>query len=179
MATQIMKIGGLCVVTATLYDPKKATTEKSADAEGKCGERALMLAIKRAVGKLANTRRRATTSHRRPPRSSGPRRGGRRVGHTKATRRPAKLTPRQRAQRRPLGSQAIRAYLGNEWSRAVELGQQYLAAYPTDQRVLGAVGAAACQAGRAALAKRIYRRLSRARRNTLATVCKRSKIVVR
>ncbi|MCK5805739.1 MAG: SUMF1/EgtB/PvdO family nonheme iron enzyme, partial [Lentisphaeria bacterium] len=52
LASRIMKIGKKCVVTVALYDLKKATTEKGADAQGGCSEEALMVAVKTAVAKL-------------------------------------------------------------------------------------------------------------------------------
>ncbi|MCK5800590.1 MAG: hypothetical protein KAI47_25550 [Deltaproteobacteria bacterium] len=53
LASTIMKIGKKCVLTVALYDLKKATTDKGADAEGKCSEEALMTAVKIVVAKLS------------------------------------------------------------------------------------------------------------------------------
>jgi protein-disulfide isomerase len=52
LAAQIMKIGKQCVVTATLYDLRKATTERAATVEGACTEEALMASLKTAAQKL-------------------------------------------------------------------------------------------------------------------------------
>jgi TPR repeat protein len=52
LASEVMRIGKHCVVTLALYDLKKATTDRGADASGRCGEDALMVSIKRAVSKL-------------------------------------------------------------------------------------------------------------------------------
>jgi TPR repeat protein len=54
LATEIMRIGKRCVVTLALYDLKKATTDRGADASGRCSEDRLMVSIKRAVRELAN-----------------------------------------------------------------------------------------------------------------------------
>ena len=53
MATRVMKIGGQCVVTVTLYDLKKATTERGAEVTGKCTEKDVMASIRTVVVKLA------------------------------------------------------------------------------------------------------------------------------
>ena len=53
LATQIMKIGKKCVVTTTLYDLKKAATERGATYEGKCTEEGLMTSVKIVVHELA------------------------------------------------------------------------------------------------------------------------------
>ena len=46
LSTQIMKIGKKCVMTSSLYDLKKAATERGAPFEGKCSEEGLMIAVK-------------------------------------------------------------------------------------------------------------------------------------
>lgn len=53
LSSEIMRIGKHCVVTLALYDLKKATTDRGADASGRCSEDALMGSIKRAVNELA------------------------------------------------------------------------------------------------------------------------------
>jgi formylglycine-generating enzyme required for sulfatase activity len=55
LATRLMRIGRTCVVTATLYDLRKAATEGGATAEGGCGEDALRESLKRVVSALAGT----------------------------------------------------------------------------------------------------------------------------
>jgi len=64
LATQVMKIGKLCVVSATVYDLKKATMERGATAEGKCDEQAIMTSLKSVVSKLAG--RQVSPSARAP-----------------------------------------------------------------------------------------------------------------
>ncbi len=53
LATRLMKIGSKCVVTATLYDLRRAATEGGATAEGGCGEDALRESLKKVVQALA------------------------------------------------------------------------------------------------------------------------------
>jgi len=54
LATQVLKItADKCVVTATLYDLKKAASERGATAEGGCSVEALMGSINNVVGQLA------------------------------------------------------------------------------------------------------------------------------
>lgn len=77
-----------------------------------------------------------------------------------------------------IGSRCVQAYLGNNWLRALVLGQRYLRCAPGDQKVLAVVGASACKLGRAKIAKALYRRLNPARRGMLAQVCSASKIDV-
>jgi len=54
LASQIHKLGSKCVVTATLYDLKRAATERAATAEGACSEEGLMASLKQVVEKLAS-----------------------------------------------------------------------------------------------------------------------------
>jgi hypothetical protein len=53
LSTQIMKIGKKCVVTSSLYDLKKAATERGATFEGKCSEEGLMISVKNIVCQLS------------------------------------------------------------------------------------------------------------------------------
>jgi len=53
LATRLMKIGSKCVVTATLYDLRRAATEGGATAEGGCGEDALRESLKKVVPHLS------------------------------------------------------------------------------------------------------------------------------
>lgn len=92
--------------------------------------------------------------------------------------KPAGLTPQQKADLQPLGSQAVQAYLGNNWARAMALGQKYLKGFPNDQKLLAIVGASACKLNRAGVAKSVYRRLQPARRGMLKQVCQSAKIAV-
>jgi hypothetical protein len=52
LSTQILKIGKKCVVTSSLYDLKKAATERGATSEGKCSEEGLMTSVKNIVYQL-------------------------------------------------------------------------------------------------------------------------------
>ena len=56
MATRVMKIGKKCVVTMTLYDLKKATTERGATAKGKCTEGGIMASIDKVISKISGPR---------------------------------------------------------------------------------------------------------------------------
>ncbi len=56
LSAQILKIGGGCVVTATLHDLRQAITEQAATATGACTEQGLLKSISAVVGKLAQTR---------------------------------------------------------------------------------------------------------------------------
>jgi formylglycine-generating enzyme required for sulfatase activity len=56
LATRLMKIGSRCVVTATLYDLRKAASEGGATAEGGCGEDALRESLKKVVSSLTGVR---------------------------------------------------------------------------------------------------------------------------
>jgi formylglycine-generating enzyme len=53
LAARLLKIGGVCVLTATLYDLRRAATEGGATSEGKCSEDAFRRAIGVVVHKLA------------------------------------------------------------------------------------------------------------------------------
>ncbi len=53
LATQIFKIGGVCKVTATLFDLRRATTEKAASAGGSCEEKELLAAVEQIAKKMA------------------------------------------------------------------------------------------------------------------------------
>ena len=61
LATRVMKIGRQCVVTATLYDLKKATTERGATAKGKCSEGGIMASLDKVVGKVTGVKASAPT----------------------------------------------------------------------------------------------------------------------
>jgi hypothetical protein len=52
LSTQLMKIGSVCRVTASLYDLKKAATEKAATAGANCTENELLLAVEEVGRKL-------------------------------------------------------------------------------------------------------------------------------
>jgi protein-disulfide isomerase len=52
LASRVMKIGKKCVVTATLYDLRKAVAERAATAEGACDEDALLSAVRSAAARL-------------------------------------------------------------------------------------------------------------------------------
>ncbi len=58
LSSRVMRIGKKCVVTATLYDLKKAVAERAATAEGSCDEDALLVAVKAAAVKLLPADRR-------------------------------------------------------------------------------------------------------------------------
>jgi pSer/pThr/pTyr-binding forkhead associated (FHA) protein len=85
--------------------------------------------------------------------------------------KPAGLTPAQKAALKPLGNQAMQAFMSNGYARALGLGKKYLKAFPKDQKILAIVGASACKLKRTGEAKRIYRRLQPARRAMLKRVC--------
>ena len=53
LSTQITRIGKKCVVTSSLYDLKKAATERGAAIEGKCSEEGLLASVQAAVYKLS------------------------------------------------------------------------------------------------------------------------------
>jgi formylglycine-generating enzyme len=53
LAVRLLKIGGTCVVTATLYDLRRAATAAGATSEGACSEDAFRRAIGAVVRKLA------------------------------------------------------------------------------------------------------------------------------
>ena len=53
LSTQILKIGNKCVVTSSLYDLKKAATERGATFDGKCSEEGLMTSVKAVVYQLS------------------------------------------------------------------------------------------------------------------------------
>lgn len=55
VAVQIMKIGSQCIVSATLYDLRKATTEQGATAKSSCGEDAILLSLDSVVTQLTKT----------------------------------------------------------------------------------------------------------------------------
>jgi hypothetical protein len=52
LATSVMRIGSRCVVTATLYDLRRATTEKGAAAKGSCSEDGIMETVDAVMAKL-------------------------------------------------------------------------------------------------------------------------------
>jgi len=52
LATRIMRIGAKCIVSITLYDLRKATTEAGATAAGECSEAAIMASIDKVVNKI-------------------------------------------------------------------------------------------------------------------------------
>jgi protein-disulfide isomerase len=56
LASRVMRIGKKCIVTATLYDLKKAVAERAATAEGGCDEDALLASVKGAAAKLLGVR---------------------------------------------------------------------------------------------------------------------------
>jgi len=53
LATQIFKIGGVCRVTASLFDLRKAATEKAASGGGSCEEKELLAAVEQIAKKMA------------------------------------------------------------------------------------------------------------------------------
>lgn len=52
LASQVLKVGKTCHLTAMLYDLRKATTELAATAESACEEEALMQAVRTVADKL-------------------------------------------------------------------------------------------------------------------------------
>jgi hypothetical protein len=55
LASVIMKIGSMCLMTSVLYDLKRATSEGGARAEGKCSEDGIVGQIKAIVQQLTKT----------------------------------------------------------------------------------------------------------------------------
>jgi hypothetical protein len=53
LATRILKIADTCQLTATLYDLRRAATEKAASSEATCDEKSLLGALKVIASKLA------------------------------------------------------------------------------------------------------------------------------
>jgi formylglycine-generating enzyme required for sulfatase activity len=53
LATRVMKLGSKCIVSTTLYDLRKAATERGATADGGCDVDGITASIKAAVTKLA------------------------------------------------------------------------------------------------------------------------------
>ncbi|PIE18032.1 MAG: hypothetical protein CSA65_06260 [Proteobacteria bacterium] len=53
LATKIMKIGKLCVLSATLYDLRTSASERAATAKGKCSEEALLKSIDSVAAKIS------------------------------------------------------------------------------------------------------------------------------
>jgi len=52
LSTQIFQVGGVCRLTATLIDLKKATTEKACFVKSECGEKQLLVALEELSQKL-------------------------------------------------------------------------------------------------------------------------------
>jgi outer membrane protein OmpA-like peptidoglycan-associated protein len=52
LAPTLIKLGRRCIVTLTLYDLRRATTDRAASAEGGCSEDDFSASVRRAVGKL-------------------------------------------------------------------------------------------------------------------------------
>jgi protein-disulfide isomerase len=55
LSTQILKLAGKCVVTSTLFDLKRAATDRAATSEGGCAEAALMESVRGVTRKLAGS----------------------------------------------------------------------------------------------------------------------------
>jgi protein-disulfide isomerase len=55
LSTQILKLAGKCVVSSTLFDLKRAATDRAATSEGGCGEAALMTSIRTVATRLAGS----------------------------------------------------------------------------------------------------------------------------
>ncbi|MBW2733651.1 MAG: hypothetical protein JRH20_14780 [Deltaproteobacteria bacterium] len=53
LATTLMKLGGVCTVTAVVFDLRKAASEGGASVEGTCSEDGIVASIKHLVKKLA------------------------------------------------------------------------------------------------------------------------------
>ena len=53
LATKVLKLGGQCTVICSLYDLRRATSERSATTEGKCTTRGIMGSIRKVVKELA------------------------------------------------------------------------------------------------------------------------------
>jgi TPR repeat protein len=53
LATKIMKIGKLCVLSATLYDLRTSASERAATAKGKCSEESLLKSIDTVAAKIS------------------------------------------------------------------------------------------------------------------------------
>lgn len=70
LASRVMRIGKKCVVTATLYDLKKAVAERAATAEARCDEDALLGAVKGAAAKLLGSARAGTQAEVGAPASA-------------------------------------------------------------------------------------------------------------
>ena len=55
LSTRVMKLAGLCIMTATIYDLKTSTTEKAATAKGKCNEAGLVQSLDAVVKDLTGS----------------------------------------------------------------------------------------------------------------------------
>lgn len=62
ISARITRVGRTCLFSLKVWDLRKATAEKAAQAKGKCGESALLSAVESAVAKLTGGRRQAPTS---------------------------------------------------------------------------------------------------------------------
>jgi len=52
LATQVLKMGNQCTINVTLYDLRKATTEKAASVKGPCSEEGIVASVETAVDQL-------------------------------------------------------------------------------------------------------------------------------
>lgn len=55
LSATITRVGRLCLVGLKVWDLRKATAERAAQAKGRCNESALLKAVEEAVGKLTGT----------------------------------------------------------------------------------------------------------------------------
>ncbi len=62
LATEVLRIGRLCIVTATLYDLKKSATEYAGTTKGGCSEDALVASIDKVIGLLTTQAKTASAS---------------------------------------------------------------------------------------------------------------------
>jgi uncharacterized protein len=88
LSTQVMRLGKMCLVTATLFDLRRSIAEHGATADGSCEEDAIVAEIKQVVQKLVHP-----PFSREPPASQTIR--VERPGETRAAAEPAELDPRR------------------------------------------------------------------------------------
>jgi len=55
LSTKVMKIGSRCIVTSTLYDLRRATSERAAKAVGGCGEDGIMKSLDEVVAGITGS----------------------------------------------------------------------------------------------------------------------------
>lgn len=166
ITARITRLGGACRLSLRVYRVDRAPAARAVQTAGPCSEAGLLRSVLSAVGKLGARRPSKTARKQKVP--------GFDVGRDQQPSPPPEWWGRGKRRHRERGTaraKAVRAFLHNEYTRALKQGLIALRASPRDQTLLAITGASACKLKRVRTAQRLYARLRPARKAMMRRVC--------